>query len=217
MGDFDGRACPYKGRGWRSCVRAQAALEQARSEYDTPLLEVPIVVVKARGETSDTPAAGYQRELYIDDILTEDEAKAIAETAAANILKVKGTKGIRKTVTIPYNPDYLLDGVIVSVSQNWENLQTTVSYLTSGTVPDFMIPTSVAGIASFISDRDAGRRTRPMSGTVTQITDEGVVIVQIGGMTYNCDTKLANLGAGDSVLVSFTSGNSLRGQVIERM
>ena len=56
-----------------------------------------------------------------------------------------------------------------------------------------------------------------MSGTVTRITDDGVVVVQIGGMTYSCDTKLVNLGEGDAVLVSFTSGNSLRGQVIERM
>ena len=130
---------------------------------------------------------------------------------------MKGTKGIRKTVTIPYNPSYVPNGLVVSVEHDWANLQTTVSYLTSSTIPDFMVPASVAGIASFISDRDAGRRTRPMSGTVTQITDDGVVVVQIGGMTYNCDTKLVNLGEGDAVLVSFTSGNTLRGQVIERM
>ncbi len=217
VGDFDGRTCPYRGRGWRSCIRAKAALEQARSDYDTALLEAPVVSVKARGETSNIPAAGYTREFYIDDIITEEEAQAISDTAAANILKVKGTKGIRKTVTIPYNPSFVPNGLVVSVDHDWANLQTTVNYLTSGTIPDFMIPSSVAGIASFISDRDAGRRTRPMSGTVTQITDEGVVIVQVGGMTYNCDTKLANLGEGDAVLVSFTSGNSLRGQVIERL
>lgn len=217
VGDFDGRTCPYRGRGWQSCVRAKAALEQARTEYDTALLEAPVVSVKARGETSDTPAAGYTREFYIDDIITGEQAQTIADTAAANILRVKGTKGIRKTVTIPYNQAFVPNGLVVSVEHDWANLQTTVSYLTSGTIPDFMIPSSVAGIASFISDRDAGRRTRPMSGTVMQITDKGTVIVQIGGMTYNCDTKLASLGEGDSVLVSFTSGNSLRGQVIERL
>ena len=217
VGDFDGRTCPYRGRGWRACVRAKAALEQARTEYDTALLEAPVVGVRARGATSDTPAAGYTREFYIDDIITGEQAQTIANTAAANILNVKGTKGIRKTVTIPYNPSFVPNGLVVSVDHDWANLQTTVSYLTSGTIPDFMIPSSVAGIASFISDRDAGRRTRPLSGTVTRITDDGVVVVQIGGMTYNCDTKLLNLGENDAVLVSFTSGNSLRGQIVDRL
>ena len=145
VGDFDGKTCPYRGRGWRACVRAKAALEQARAEYDTALLEAPVVSVKARGEASNTPAAGYTREFYIDDIITEEEAQSIADTAAANILKVKGTKGIRKTVSVPYNPVYVPNGLVVSVEHDWANLQTTVSYLTSGRIPDFMVPASVAG------------------------------------------------------------------------
>ncbi len=217
VGDFDGDACPYKKFGWRNCVRAIAALEQARREYDTPLLDTPVISVKSKGASSTTPAAGYQREIYVDDIISESDAQKIADNIANNILKVKGTKGIRKSVVIPYDPSLMPNGNIISVEHNWANLQTTINYLTSGTIPNFMIPSSVAGIASIISDRDAGRRTKPMSGTVTTINDDKSVIVQIGGMSYTCDTKLVNLGTGDAVLVSFTSGNSLRGQIIERL
>ena len=92
-----------------------------------------------------------------------------------------------------------------------------VSYRVSGDIPDFLIPASVGGIASGISDRDAGRRTKPMSGTVTVVHDDGTVLVNIGGVTYPCSTKLLNIGSGDAVLVSFTSGNAVRGQIVERM
>ena len=217
VGDFDGQACPYLGKNWRPCVRALAALEQARNEYDSPLLEPPIVGIKKIDDTAEKPAAGYQREIYIDDILTDKETQKIADSIAANILKVKGTKGFLKTVVIPYDADYLPNGQIISVSHDWANMQTTLSFREDGVIPDFMILSSIAGIASIISDRDAGRRTRPMSGTVTAISKDGVVTVNIGGISYQCDTKLYNLGAGDAVLVSFTSGNSLRGQIIERL
>ncbi len=215
VGNFEGSSCPYRKHGWRDCVRAIAKLEEIKRE-DNPLLAAPIVGIA--GINSDTPAAGYKREIYIDDLIDDEKAQNIANTIAANILKVKSTKGIRKSVTIPYEPSYLPNGTIISVEHDWANLQTTVTYLTSGTIPDFMIPSSVAGIASIISDRDAGRRTKPMSGTITNINNKNkTVTVLIGGINYTCDTKLVNLGTGDSVLVSFTSGNSLRGQIIERL
>ena len=41
----------------------------------------------------------------------------------------------------------------------WANMQTNISYRDSGGgIPDFMIPSSMAEIASIISDRDAGCR-----------------------------------------------------------
>ena len=43
IGGHDGDDCPYRGRGWKSCPRAVAALEQARAEEDRPLLEPPVV------------------------------------------------------------------------------------------------------------------------------------------------------------------------------
>ena len=213
VGDFEGEKCPYAGQGWSPCVRARAALEQARSEQDRPLLEPPVVGIASIGNQH----VGYQREIYVDEIMTDGQAQSIATTAAQNILKVKGTKGLRKTVTIPYNDEIILDGCVVSVAHDWGNMRTTVSYRVSGDIPDFLIPASVAGVASGISDRDAGRRTKPMSGTVTAVNDDGIVLVNIGGVTYPCSTKLLNIGSGDAVLVSFTSGNAVRGQIVERM
>lgn len=213
VGDFPGEQCPYAGRGWASCVRARAALEQARSEQDRPLLEPPVVGIASIGNRH----VGYQREIYADEIMSDDQAQSIATAAAQNILQVKGTKGLRKTVTIPYDGEIVPDGCVVSVAHDWGNMRTTVSYRVSGSIPDFLIPASVAGVASGISDRDAGRRTRPMSGTVTVVHDDGTVFVNVSGVTYPCSTKLINVGPGDAVLVSFTSGNAVRGHIVERM
>ena len=213
VGDFEGEKCPYAGQGWNPCVRARAALEQARSEQDRPLLEPPVVGIASIGNRH----VGYQREIYADEIMTDAQAQGIATAAAQNILKVKGTKGLRKTVTIPYDGEIVPDGCVVSVTHDWSNMRTTVSYRVSGDIPDFLIPASVAGVASGISDRDAGRRTRPMSGTVTAVHDDGTVFVNVSGVTYPCSTKLINIGPGDAVLVSFTSGNAVRGHVVERM
>lgn len=213
VGDFEGEKCPYAGQGWTPCVRARAALEQARSEHDRPLLEPPVVGLASSGSQH----VGYQREIYADEIMTDSQAQSIANTAAQNILRVKGTKGLRKTVTIPYDGEIVPDGCVVSVTHDWSNMRTTVSYRVSGDIPDFLIPASVGGIASGISDRDAGRRTRPMSGTVTAVHDDGTVFVNVSGVTFPCSTKLINVGPGDAVLVSFTSGNAVRGQIVERM
>ena len=213
VGDFPGEQCPYAGQGWNPCVRARAALEQARSEQDRPLLEPPVVGIASIGSRH----VGYQREIYADEIMTDDQAQGIATAAAQNILRVKGTKGLRKTVTIPYDGEIVPDGCVVSVAHDWGNMRTTVSYRVSGNIPGFLIPASVAGVASGISDRDAGRRTRPMSGTVTAVHDDGTVFVNVSGVTYPCSTKLVNVGPGDAVLVSFTSGNAVRGHIVERM
>lgn len=213
VGDFPGEQCPYSGLGWSSCVRAKAALEQARSERDRPLLEPPVVGIASIGNRH----VGYQREIYADEIMTDGQAQGIATKAAENVLKVKGTKGLRKTVTVPYDGSIVPDGCVVSVAHDWGNMRTTVSYRVSGDIPDFLIPASVAGVASGISDRDAGRRTRPMSGTVTAVHDDGTVFVNVNGVTYPCSTKLVNVGTGDAVLVSFTSGNAVRGHIVERL
>lgn len=214
IGDFDGDDCPYRGRGWRSCVRAEAALEQARSEDDRPLLEKPVVgVATAAGGAN----VGYRREFYIDDIVTEDAAKAIAQTAAANILSVKGIKGYRRTITIPYSSVFTPNGAITAVSYDWGAMTTQISYREGGYIPQFLIPDSVGGVASFVSERDSSRRTKSISGTVLEVKQDGLVVVDVGGMTYECSTKLVNIGQNDSVLISFASGNNIRGQIIERL
>ena len=226
IGDFNGEKCPQRGRGWQSCIRAKAALEQARSEEDRPLLEAPgvgkagtassITRTSPTGNVIHLPAAGYQREIYIDDIISEGTAQSIANQAAANILSVKKKKGLQRTVVIPYEPSVVPDGYVTSVNHDWANMSTTVSYRDTGYVPQFAVSPSVSGISDGVSGRNAGRRTRPMSGTVQSIQN-GIVMVLINGMTYPCSTKLVNIGVGDSVLVSFSSGNSMHGHIVERM
>jgi hypothetical protein len=214
IGDFEGSSCPYLGRGWQSCVRARAALEEARQNEDRPLIEAPIV---GSASTSGGVACSYQREFYIDNIITNPAAQSIANTAAQNILNVKGTKGLRRTIVIPLDISLVPNGTITSVSHDWKSMKTTVSFRISGTVPSFMVPSSAAGVADGISGRNAGRSTRPRVGTITAINSAGDVFVSVGSVTYVCSTRLVNLGVGDSVLITMVSGNSMRGHITNRI
>lgn len=199
--------------GWQSCTRANAALELARQQ---DIAQVETVIIGTASAKTTGTKAGYQRDIYIDDLLSNEQAQLIANTIARNILNVKSTKGIRKTVIVPYSPNIHLNGSIVEVSHDWENLQTTVSYLTSGDIPEFMISQSVAGIAAFVSVRENSRSNIPKYGTVISCSN-GYALVRINNSAYNCTTRLKNLGQGDIVLVSFPAGNKLRGQVIARL
>lgn len=198
---------------WKTCPRAVEALELAREKEKTQLDEP---FIGTAGGSSSSPSVGYKREVYVDDVITDEQAQSIANTIASNILKVKGTKGLRKTVTVPYNASFEPDGAIVEVSHDWENLQTQVTYRHSGTIPDFLIAQSVSGIASFVSARDTSRLSTPQYGVITEI-ENGNISVKVGSSTVKCTSKLKNLGTGDTVLVSFPSGNKLRGQVISRL
>ena len=202
--------------GWIYCARALAALDLARQQDIAQVENVIIGSASVKNLTSKTPAAGYQRDLYIDELLSDEQAQFIANTIAQNILNVKGIKGIRKTITIPYSPEIEINGSIVEVSHDWENLQTSVSYLTSGEIPDFMISQSVAGIAAFVSARENSRVNIPKYGTIISCSN-GYAQVQIGSNSYSCTTRLKNLTQGDICLVSFAAGNKLRGQVIARL
>ena len=210
------KSCIYfKGRtGWTHCRRASAVLELAR-ERDTALLD-PVIIGSASVEGNNNPKAGYQRDFYVDDIITDAQAQTIANTVAQNILNVKSTKGIRKTVTVPYDPSILPDGLIVEVSHDWANLQTSVSYRDDGDIPEFLISKSVAGVASLVSARENSRQNIPRYGSVVSTNGKNA-LVRIGNSNISCNTKLKNLGAGDIVLVSFPAGNKLRGQIIARL
>ncbi len=210
------KACIYfKGRmGWTHCQRAIAALELAR-EQDASLLN-SVIIGSASVSGNDNPKAGYQRDFYVDDILTDEQAQNIANTVAQNILNVKSTKGIRKTVTIPYDPSILPDGLIVEVSHDWAELQTSVTYLDDGSIPEYLISKSVAGVASLVSARENARQNIPRYGSVVSTNGKNA-LVRIGSSNISCTTKLKNLGAGDIVLVSFPAGNKLRGQIIARL
>ena len=211
------KSCPRrKGIDWKTCPRALEALKLVREQETSDIEPVIIGSASISNLTSKTPAVGYQREIYIDDVLSDETAQTIANTIARNILTVKGTKGLRKTVTIPYSPSYEPDGLIVEVSHDWENLRTSITYLEVGTIPECLISQSVSSIAAFVMKRESSKQNIPQYGEIVS-SSSGEVIVRIGSSEIPCTTKLKNLGSGDIVLVSFASGNKLRGQVIARL
>ena len=213
IGDFSGSKCPKRGLGWQSCVRAKAALEQARTGEDRPMLEPPVVAIESRGG----PQVWFKREIYIDDILSDGAALSIAKSIASNVLKIKDTKGLKRTVIVPYDPGILPTGTVTDVSHDWAAMTTTVSYKIAGSFPECLIPASVAGIAAGISDRNANRSTKGLTGSVKSIDGSGTVFVEINGGVYPCSSRLTNIGVGDSVLASFSSGNSVRGIIVQRL
>ena len=196
---------------WRSCSRAITALDRAK-DIDKAQIEAPIIGTASIGNGN----VGYQREFYIDDNITEEQAQSIANTIAENILTVKGLKGFTKTVIIPYKADLQPNGTIVDVSHDWEKLQTSVTYRDKGDIPECLISQSVASIAAFVSARDTARLNVPKYGSVSSVSDKKVS-VKIGNSLISCTTKLKNLAQGDIVLVAFPAGNKLRGQVISRL
>ena len=216
-GDTNNFACTKSGgpQGyWQWCNRALAALEYARG-LDASPVEAPVVGTASLN--SSATAVGYKREVYIDEEMTTAKATRIANTLAQNILEVKGSKGIRKTLTIPYSPNYQPDGDIVAVSHDWENLQTAITYRTEGTVPDFLISQSVAAVAEFVSARSNARLTVPKYGVVSAVNDDGSIEVSLGSYSVECSTKVRGVQVNDTVLVTFPAGNKLRGQVISRL
>lgn len=213
-----GQGC-YMKRGnfnWKDCERSKAALSLARQQ-EASQLNAPIIGTASLSSTpAHSPTVGYKREIYVDEIISDEVAQSIADNIAANILAVKGTKGLRKTVTVPYSPSILPDGAIVEVAHDWENLTSSVTYRDTGNIPDFLVPQSVSGIADFVAARGASRLSVPQYGVVVSVS-EGKAVVKVGNNSVNCTTKLKNLGVHDNVLVSFPSGNKLRGQVISRL
>lgn len=200
---------------WNSCARALRMLELAKQQEEAQI-DTPIVGTASISTFQKSPAVGYKREIYIEGEISDEQAQSIADTIAANILAVKGTKGLRKTVTIPYNSNLELDGNIVEISHDWENLTSSVTYRTSGNIPDFLVAQSVSGIADFVAARETSRLGAPKYGVISAVNDK-LITVTFGNSSVKCTTKLKNLSVGDTVLVSFPSGNKLRGQVIARL
>lgn len=114
--------CSYSYRnfvfGWQGCARASRALELAKQKEEKQI-DNPIIGMASISEAKpNTPTIGYKRDVYIDDDINETMAQSIANNIAKNILTVKGTKGLRKTVTIPYKDNLELDGAIVEISHD---------------------------------------------------------------------------------------------------
>lgn len=212
-GTISGDKCPYRGINWRGCERAQAALEKAREDdADERLLETPVICTAGGGNVWTS------REIYIDDIITDAEAESIGNAVAANILTAKGgARGISKTVTIPLEYDLHPTGTITAVTHDWEGLKTSVTYKIAGSIPDLLIPETVAGAAAMVANREASRQQRGHIGKVLTIGDDGIITVLVANMAVRCTTRLKYLAENDTVLVSLPAGSRGFGVVTERL
>ena len=196
------------------CPNALKILEIIRKN-DTGLFEKDIIGEAGNGNIT------YERDVYLDDKIKDEDAQSIANTIARNILKVKKIKGVRKSTTVPYDKNFLPNGKIVSVSHDWENMQSTVTYIESSNLSsDFNIVQSISSVASFITERGIAKKNIPKTGVVVETKEKllkTICKVKVGNSEIECETKLKNIGKDDLVLLSFPSGNKLRGQVVARL
>lgn len=200
---------------WTHCPRAEAALNLAR-QNDNALIN-SIIIGTASASGLRKKFVGYQRDIYIDEVISDSDAQIIADNIAENILAIKGKKGIRKTVTVPYDPSYSPNGWIIDVAHDWENLTTSVTYLDeTDNLPDFFISQNVASIAAFVAARENSRHNSSHYGKVTAVSSN-TYTVNVAGALYKCSTKLKNVRADDIVLVQFPAGNKLAGVIINRL
>lgn len=212
-GSLSGERCPYRGLNWNGCERAVSALERARGEEENQrLLESPVICTAGDGEV------WVSREVYLDDILTEEEAESIGSTIAANILTAKGgVRGVSKTVTVPLDTSIHPTGIITAVTHDWKALKTTVTYRVNRPVPEILIPNTVSSAAAMVADREATRRQRGYVGRVAAIGDDGVITVLVANRAIRCTTRLRYVAENDSVLVSMPGGSRGFGVVVERL
>ena len=209
----EGKECPYRGRNWRDCPRALAALEQVKSEEDTQEFEPPVVCTAGTVDSG----AHHVRKIYIAEFLTEAQARSIGQQIASNLLKIKGARGIRQSVTVPLDTSLAPDGTIVSVSHDFKALKSSVSYRVDERVPDILLPDSVASAAYQIGERERNRNMRSVIGEVIEIDKAtGRIKVLAENTVLNCSTKLKWLGVGDQVTVELPAGNGVNGTITAR-
>lgn len=137
---------------------------------------------------------------------------------AANLLKIYGARGLRRTVSIPLDLSLHIDDTIVGLTHNYKDKRTQVVYRVSGDIPDFLNPISAASQSFFISEQERRRNTRSVNGKVIEIdTETKRVMVQVGTALIECTSRLILVGIGDSVLVNLPAGNQMDGCIVERL
>ena len=212
-GTLSGDKCPYRGLNWTGCERAISALERAQGEEaNQRLLESPVICTAGSGNVWTS------REVYIDDIITEEQAESIGNTIAANILTAKGgVRGVSKSVTIPLDTSLHPTGVITAVAHDWKALKTTVTYRVNRPVPEILIPNTVSSAAALVADREMTRRQRGYVGRVLTIGDDDVITVMVANRAIRCTTRLRYVAVNDTVLISMPGGSRGFGMVVERL
>ena len=211
---FSGNKCPYHGVGWRSCERAVAALERARSdESDNKLLEAPVICAVGSGDL------WISREIYLDtDDLTEEQATSVGTIIATNILAAKaGLRGAIRTIVVPLNAALMPTGAIISVQHDWQAMHTTLEIRQNMEIPSILLPNTVSGAATIVAAREWRRQQRGYIGKVVSIDDDNIINVLVANRGIKCRTRLKYVVAGDSVLIALPAGNGSYGIVMERL
>ncbi|MDD4835476.1 MAG: hypothetical protein PHU72_00015 [Dethiosulfovibrio sp.] len=167
----------------------------------------PVVGIAGDGEI------WTEKELYIDEDLSEDNARSVAQAIARNILSVKSvSRGIVETVTIPLDIRVHPDGGIMAVSHDFSGLKTTISYRPMDTKPpEYLMLLNTSSTAANVYAKESLSKGRSAFGRVVEVRPDKAVVI-LGGRPVSC-TSAVRIKKGDNALVFLPPGSVSSGVV----
>lgn len=168
---------------------------------------VPVIGLAGDG------AIWTEKEVYIDEELSDNDALILARQIAENILAVKQvSRGIIESVTIPLNVNINPDGGVMGVSHDFGSLRTTLSYRPHDTTPpDYIMLLTTASAALNVFDKANIAKGRSAYGRVVDVRPDRALVI-LGGRPVSCTSSLS-IKRGDNVLVFMPPGSVANGIV----
>jgi hypothetical protein len=171
------------------------------------------------GPTPSAPAIGIagggsiwtEKEVFVNEELTEDHARIVAQQMARNVLTVKSmSRGLMETYSIPLSLKYHPDGAILSVENDWESMQTHITFRPSGvTPPEYLMLISTSATAANVFSKESVSKGRSAIGRVIDVRPDRALVI-VGGRPVSCSSGI-RVRRGDNALVLLPPGSVANG------
>jgi len=207
---IEGDPCGYldngKTPGYERCSRYKAFRHLAGSTSGTSPVS-PVVGMSGGG------SIWTEKELYIDEHLSEDRARSIAQTIADNILSVKKvSRGIVETVTVPLDMRVHPDGGVMAVEHSFDKLRTSISFRPSDTTPpEYLMLLNSGSTAANVYARESIGKGRSAFGRVVDVRPDRALVI-LGGRPVSCTSSI-RIKRGDNALVFLPPGSVSSGVI----
>ncbi len=202
--------CPYANGnatpGYLGCPRYQQCQAMDGRTVGGPAAE-PVIGIAGTGPI------WTEKEVYLDQDISDQEARNVAQRMALNILNVKqSSRGIVETITIPLDTRVFPDGGVVAVSHDFKELKTRITYRPQDVdPPHYLMLLTMGAQAKNRYDTEAVGQGRTKAGKVSAVNANGATVI-LGGRPVTC-TSRKKIREGDNVLVFLPPGSVSRGMI----
>jgi hypothetical protein len=130
---------------------------------------------------------------------------------ARNVLTVKSmSRGLMETYSIPLSLKYHPDGAILSVENDWESMQTHITFRPSGvTPPEYLMLISTSATAANVFSKESVSKGRSAIGRVIDVRPDRALVI-VGGRPVSCSSGI-RVRRGDNALVLLPPGSVANG------